>query len=146
MNYREKEVIKMFIPYLSFAGNCEEALKLYKDLFKGEIVYLQRFKDAPDLKISPDYEEKIMHAQLQIGDSVLYLSDTFEGGTLAKGSRVSLNINFDSAEEQRRVYDALKEGGVVEMELAETFWNSIYASVVDRFGIPWSLDYAIEQK
>ncbi|BES65534.1 VOC family protein [Gottschalkiaceae bacterium SANA] len=145
MNYRKKEVINMFIPYLSFAGNCEEALNLYKDLFKGEIAYLQRFKDAPDLGTSPGYEEKIMHAQLQIGDAILYLSDTFEGGTVAEGSRVALNINFDSAEEQKRVYDVLKEGGVVEMELAETFWNSIYASVVDRFGIPWSLDYAKAQ-
>lgn len=132
----------MFIPYLSFAGNCEEALNRYKEVFHGEIVYLQRFKDAPDLNTSPGYEEKIMHAQLQIGDATLYLSDTFEGGTVSEGSRIALNINFDSEEEQKRVYEALQEGGVIEMELAETFWNSIYASVIDKFGIPWSLDYA----
>lgn len=135
----------MFIPYLSFAGNCEDALNRYKEIFHGEIVYLQRFKDAPELKTGPGYGEKIMHAQLQIGDTTLYLSDTFEGGRVSEGSRIALNINFDSAEEQRRVYEALQVDGRVEMELAETFWNSIYASVIDKFGIPWSLDYAMEK-
>jgi PhnB protein len=135
----------MFIPYLSFAGNCEEALNFYKEIFQGEIVYVQRFKDAPDMGGSSEYGEKIMHAQLQIQDTMLYLSDTYEGGMISQGSRIALNINFDSAEEQRRIYDALKEGGVIEMELAETFWNAIFASVIDKFGIPWSLNYAKEE-
>jgi PhnB protein len=136
----------MFIPYLNFAGNCEEALNFYKELFKGEIAYMQRFKDGPaDMGTSPDYGEKIMHAQLSIQDQVLYLSDVFEGQPVAQGSRIALNIHFDSKEEQRRVYEALKEEGIVEMELGQMFWGSIYASVVDRFGIPWGLDYTIEE-
>ncbi len=134
----------MLIPYLNFAGNCEEALNWYKEIFRGEVVYLQRFKDAPEPVASEAYGEKIMHAQLQIYKDMLYLSDTFEGGKIPDGSRVSLNINFDSQEEQKRVYDALIEGGVVEMELGDTFWNSTFASLVDQFGIPWSLDYSKE--
>ena len=133
------------IPYLSFAGNCEEALNRYKEIFHGEVVYLQRFKDAPGMEISPEYQEKIMHAQFQFGGQILYLSDVFEGDPVPDQSRISLNLNFSSKEEQKRVYEELKKGGQIRMPLEETFWNAIYGSVVDEFGIPWGLDFELEE-
>lgn len=133
------------IPYLSFAGNCEQALNRYKEIFRGEIVFLQRFKDAPGMEISPDYQEKIMHAQFKFGDQIIYLSDVFEGEPVPDQSRILLNLNFDTKEEQKRVYDELKKDGQIKMKLEETFWNAIYGSVVDEFGIPWGLDFELEE-
>lgn len=134
------------IPYLSFAGNCEKALNRYKEIFNGEIVYLQRYKDGPDMGVSPEYLDKIMHAQLKIGEVVLYLSDAFERQPVSVESRVSLNLNFKSEKEQKRVYDELKKNGQIQMKLEKTFWNAIYGSVIDEFGISWSLDFELEEE
>ena len=42
--------------------------------------------------------------------------------------------------EARRVFDALAEGGAVQMPLDETFWSLAFGVVVDRFGVPWRIN------
>ena len=127
------------IPYSDFDGNCEEALNRYKEIFNGEVVYLQRFKDGPGMEMSEMDLERTMHAQLKIGDMVLYLSDTFPGTPLAEKSRISLNLGFTDLDEQKRVYDALCQNGTITMPLEEQFWGDVFGAVTDEFGIPWSL-------
>jgi PhnB protein len=61
------------------------------------------------------------------------------------GNNVSLTVVSSDLAEVQRLYDRLKEGGSVEMELQETFWSKAYASVTDRFGIPWQLDLDSEE-
>lgn len=56
------------------------------------------------------------------------------GGKPRKGFDVSLHSG--DVDQARRWFDALKEGGTVVMDVAETFWSLGYGSVVDRFGVP----------
>ena len=37
----------------------------------------------------------------------------------------------------RRAFDALSEGGSVQMPLQKTFWSPAYGMVKDRFGVHW---------
>lgn len=133
-----------FVPYLSFEGNAEEALNFYLDAFRGEIQGIMRFSDMPVEEGAPqipeEYMNKVLHASLLIGDAILYLSDTFPGGTVTKGNNVEINIAPANEEELRRIFDKLAVGGTVIMPVAEMFWGSLFGSLTDKYGVGWSLD------
>jgi len=63
-------------PYLNFDGRCEEALDFYKNAVGATIKMLMRFKESPDQSmITPGSENKVMHAAVQLGDSLVLMSD-----------------------------------------------------------------------
>ena len=49
----------------------------------------------------------------------------------------------DNLDEITSSFNQLKEGGIVGMELQETFWSKCYGSVTDKFGIQWQLIMAM---
>ena len=84
--------------------------------------------------------DRIMHVSLRISDSsVLMGSD--DGGTIGPevtaGDNFSVMINTGSVEETDRIFNALSEGGKVSMPLGNTFWDSYFGMLTDRFGISW---------
>src|ERR1700761_2025743 len=98
-------------PYLFFDGKCEEALDFYKQTLGAEPTMLMRFKNAPDQSmISPGAEEKVMHAQVQIGDTTVLMSD---GRCLGKPNfqGFALTINATSEAEGDKLFGALSAGG-----------------------------------
>ena len=87
------------------------------------------------------FEDKIMHASLKIGDTMLMASDgrcdgqaTFEG--------FSLSITVPDEAEAERVFGALSEGGLVTMPLEKTFWAPKFGMLTDRFGVGWMVSVA----
>ena len=137
-----------FIPYLSFEGNAEEALEFYAEIFNGTISRVMRWNEMPidetTQPIPENYKNKILHSELTIGSNVIYLSDTFPGMKVAYGNSISININPQSEEELRLIFDKLSSGGEVEMPVGEMFWDSVFGSLTDKYGINWSLDYEIK--
>lgn len=59
-------------PYLGFKGNCEEALNFYKEAFDGEILRLGRYGESP-MKTPEEFKDKIMHARLKFGDTLIHV-------------------------------------------------------------------------
>jgi PhnB protein len=132
--------MKTLNPYLSFTGNCEEALHFYKEALGGEIVELHRYDEMPD---SPaELKEKILHAQLTSGNVSFMCSDTFpQYYEVKKGNDVTMMLGFDNEEEQTKAFEALAQGGTITMPLEDTFWNARFGSLVDKYGFSWSLNY-----
>jgi PhnB protein len=124
-------------PYLMFDGRCEEALEFYRRAIGAEIIALLRWKDSPDPRMAmPGAEDKVMHAQLRIGDTTMMASDgRCEGKPDFKGFALSLTA-ADVAEADR-LFAALGEGGQVQMPLSETFFSPRFGMVADRFGVSW---------
>src|SRR5436190_21341430 len=109
-------------PYLFFGGRCEEAIEFYRTALGAEVVMLSRFKESPEPQ--PDlpecFEEKVMHASLRIGGTILMASDgRCEGPPNFDG--FSLSITVPDEDQADRVFAALSEGGLVTMPLAKTF-------------------------
>ena len=77
------------ITYLTFAGNCEEALNFYKEALGAEVLMVSRMGDG-QMEVPENLKEKIMHARLRIGENELYMSDTFDPSSINKGNNVSL--------------------------------------------------------
>lgn len=129
------------VPYLNFPGTCEEAFNFYKTVFGGDFDFIGRFKDMPpDVEVPPGYGEKVMHISLSVDGRPLVMgSDAPEGFGEAfnAGNNVHLSLGPETEAEAKRLYDALREGGTVTMELAPTFWAKQFAMVRDRFGINW---------
>ena len=127
-----------FHPYLFFSGNCAEAFTRYQEIFGGEL-FMMRMADAPGETPPGADPELIIHAALTIGDALLMASDdpTGDGGPK---SGISVSFNSPDADEIKRVFDALAEGGSVTQPVTETFFSPAFGMCVDRFGIPWMLN------
>ena len=136
--------------YLNFPGNTEEAFKFYKKVFKGEFTGagLKRFGDIElpaDLPPLSDADKKlIIHAELTIlGGHVLMATDAPEsmGFKMVHGNNMHINLEPGSREETRRLFDALSEGGVISMPLADMFFGAYFGEFTDKYGINWMLTF-----
>ena len=126
-------------PYLFFDGRCEEAIEFYKTALGAEVGMLMRFKESPETSMTPPgMEEKVMHAALKIGDSVVMASDGRCTGA-PKFEGVSLSLSPPDEESAERIFAALSEGGEVQMPLARTFFAARFGMVADRFGVSWMI-------
>jgi PhnB protein len=126
-------------PYLFFNGRCDEAIEFYKKALGAEPVMLMRFKQAPDQSIVPSGSgEKIMHARLKIGDSVVFLSDGMCAGQQSFDG-FSLSVTVADEAEAERKFNALADGGQVRMPLDKTFFSPKFGAVADKFGVGWMI-------
>jgi len=82
-----------FVPYPSFEGRIEEALKFYQTTLGGEISPIMRFGDMPTPQLPASTKDYVMHAELKVGDLLLYVSDS--PWSVACGDQVSLMIQCD---------------------------------------------------
>jgi PhnB protein len=124
--------------YLDFGDRCEEALEFYKKSVGAKVTMMMRMKESPDpaMKAPPGREEKIMHASFTVGETELMASDAM-GQASAGFKGVSLALSAASDAETKRLFDALGEGGSVQMPLTKTFWTSSFGMVQDKFGVSW---------
>jgi PhnB protein len=125
-------------PYLFFGGRCEEAIEFYGKALGAEVVMLARFNEAPEPQpgLPECFENKVMHATLRVGDTMLLASDgRCEGPQNFEG--FSLSITVPDEAEADRVFAALSEGGLVTMALEKTFWAPKFGMLQDKFGVGW---------
>jgi PhnB protein len=127
-------------PYLFFDGRAEEAVNFYQRALGAKVEMLVRFSESPDPPppgmVPPGSENKVMHMSFRIGDSVVMGSDgSCTGETSFKGFSLSLTVADEK--EANRVFDALADGGQVQMPLGKTFFSACFGMVADRFGVGW---------
>ena len=133
------------ITYLTFAGNCEEAMNFYKEALGAEILLFSRMGDSP-MEIPENLKGKIMHARMQIGENELYMSDTFDPSSLNQGNNVSLSIQTDDTIQLEKLFNSLSEGGKVTMPLADAFWGARFGMFIDKFGIHWMFNCELKKE
>jgi PhnB protein len=129
--------------YINFGGNCREAVLFYAEVFGTAPPQFMTFADGDITGAPPLSEEQkslIMHTDLTIAGTRIMFSDTFPGMPLVVGNNISLTYISKDMAEQRRLFDVLKVGGRVEMEMGKTFWSPQFGSLVDKFGIAWQFD------
>ena len=129
--------------YITFGGQCEEALEFYKKSVGAEVSGLMRWKESPeaDMKGPPGWEDKVMNAAFRIGETQL-MADDGMGDTTAEFRGMTLAIEVADDAEAERVFRALGEGGNVTMPIMKTFWTSSFGMLTDKFGVPWMVNVA----
>jgi PhnB protein len=141
--------------YLNFESETEEAFNFYKSIFGTEFEGggIMRFSDIPPSDDAPAIPETdrnlVMHVSLPIlGGHMLMGTDAPEsmGFKLNKGNNVYINLQPDTRNETRRLFDALSKGGKVEQELQVMFWGDYYGSCTDKFGVKWMFNCTEKDK
>jgi PhnB protein len=129
------------VVYLGFDGTCEAAFKFYEKALRGKILMMVRIKDAPpDVPRTPESEDRIMHARLQVGDRLLMGGDAPTHVPFSPPHGFCANIMVDDPAEADRIFTELAVGGKVMMPMGETFWARRFGMLVDQFGTPWMVN------
>jgi len=128
-------------PYLSFNGQCEAAFKFYERCFGGRIQCLMTYESRPaaEYPAPAEWRKKILHASLMVGDQVLMGADA-PPDRYQKPQGFAVTLGLRDQAEAERIFSALAEKGTVGMALQETFWAIRFGVLVDRFGIPWTIN------
>jgi PhnB protein len=123
--------------YIFFDGNCADAMRFYHRTLGGELQKMMTYEESPDPRqCPPGSAGRIMHACLVLDGRMLMASDSPAGMHKPMGG-FALALNYPTADEARRIFDQLAEGGSVMMPMARTFWTEAFGMVTDRFGTPW---------
>ena len=130
--------MKTLNPYLSFNGQCQDALDFYCNAFNGKVVMRQTFGQAPNAikGVNPAH---IMHAEFKAQGIYFMASDGLSHEAATQNS-VVLNINFSDVDEQTACFEKLATNGVILMPLERTFWGANFGKVQDQFGVQWMLN------
>lgn len=127
------------IAYLSFNGNCEEAMRFYERALGGKLETVVRNASTPWADQLPESEKQlVVHARLALEDNgFLYAGDCPSSMPYEGIKGVSLTLNYDTTEQAQRIFAALSEDGTVTMAMQPAFWAKSWGMLVDRFGTPW---------
>jgi PhnB protein len=126
-------------PYLNFDGTCAEAFRFYEKELGGKVTFTMPYSQAPpNSNIPPDMADRILHAEIQIGDNKILASDTPPGRAQPMRSAY-LCLSVDSTPEAERIFSALTNQGEVLQAMEETFFAHRFGSVRDRYGVLWMI-------
>lgn len=123
-------------PYLFLDGRTRDAVDFYQQALGAELSSLQTFGDRA---ATPAVRDRVMHAELKLGNALLFLSDGVRDAAKPTFSSVSLALNFDTAAHLKSAFSGLSTNGVVIEAVFNPPWGGSFGIVTDRFGVQWML-------
>jgi PhnB protein len=133
--------------YLSFDGNCAEAMRFYQKSIGGVIESMITNAETPMCdQLPPGTGDRIMHARLRLDGGVLMACDSMHGQPYEGMKGISMTLTYATPAEAAPVFDKLAEGGKVTMPMAKTFWAESFGMLIDRFGTTWLINGGMLQQ
>ncbi|MFS4468981.1 VOC family protein [Maribacter sp. 2210JD10-5] len=127
--------------YLSFNGNCQEALNFYGKLFNADIKNRQTYEDKK-IDVPSSYRNKLQHAELQGKGIHIMAYDVAPDTPLNSGNQIQMSIDADSVEKGESFFEELSKGGQVHHDFREREWG-YFGRCTDRYGIGWMVNSKI---
>ena len=125
--------------YLNYGGNCRQAFEFYQKHLGGKITMITTHGEQPQReKVPPDWKDAVLHARIELGDTVLLGAD-IPPDRFQPMRSAYLTLIVDDDDEAERIYRLLIEGGQIFMPMEETFFAHRFAMLRDRFGASWML-------
>jgi len=115
----------------------KKAIEFYKTAFGAKLLSVMNGPDG----------QSVMHAELKIGDTKIYLGDEnpdmgARSPQALGGSPVSLNIYTEDCDAMFK--KAIAAGATVKMPLDNMFWGDRYGKLTDPFGHEWGIATHVE--
>ncbi len=122
-------------PFLMFEGRAEEALNFYVSLLpNSKVISVDRYGAG-----QPGPQGSVMKAVFSVAGQEVMCTDTFVKHGFTFTPSFSFFVTCESEDQQRRLFEALSEGGVL-MPLGNYGFSRQFAWVNDRFGVSWQLN------
>lgn len=122
--------------YLNYRGTCEQAFAFYEQHLGGRITGMVRHGDQPNPHIPADWKDKVLHARIEIGSTVVMGADIPNSEPMRSAY---LSLTVDTEADAERLYALLIDGGEVFMKMEKTPFANRFAMFRDRFGTSWML-------
>lgn len=132
--------------YLTFNGNCREAMQFYKECLGGQL-HFQTIGESPlSDKMPQQMKESILHSTLSKKSFILMGSDMVSNEGLVRGNAVSLMLDCSNETEIKTCYEKLSAGGIQNHPLEISFWGALFGGLTDKFGNHWLLHFDKQKK
>lgn len=129
--------------HFSFNGDCRQAFEFYAKVLGGKVAAMMPYAGTPAEQYAPGGNtELIMHAFMEVANTSFMGADSGDRYEEMAGAHVSLN--YDDVDQARQVFNALSDGGTVQMPFEKTFWAKGFGMVRDRFGTQWMVNVSEE--
>ena len=125
-------------PYLTFKGNCKEAMSFYKEVLGGELTLMTAGESPVASQMPAQFHDQVLHSALKNDDLEIMGTDMVPG-QFTEGNTVHLCLVCKSEKEIRSLFEKLSAGGKVNQPLNEMFFGLI-GDVTDKFGKHWLLE------
>jgi PhnB protein len=128
------------MPYLSFRGNCEEALNFYGKILDGRIEIVSRY-DNPAMNAPEAYKNKILHASFKFGSYTMFASDVMPAKQdESLPGNIAISLGLRDEKQAAEIFDRLSDGGKIHIPFKKQFWGDWHGNFIDRFGIRWMVN------
>ena len=125
-------------PYLTFNGNCRDAMTYYKECLGGELTLMPVGESPVASQVPPHLKDAILHSTLKTASFEIMATD-MTPETFVRGNDMQLCLGCKSEEELHLLFDKLAAGGKVMQPLHQMFFGLI-GVVMDKFGKRWILE------
>jgi PhnB protein len=141
-----ENIIMVVDNFIYFNGNCREAVEFYAEVFGLDKPQFMICGDAPG---NPDFvgtdrdRERglIMYAGLKIKGSTVMFADAPNNRKVTIGDNVCLVVSCETIEETAEIFNKLKMGGEIHIDLQEVFFSKCMGSLTDTYGLHWFVVY-----
>lgn len=125
-------------PYLTFKGNCREAMSFYKDCIGGELTLMVVGETPVAQQMPPEMKNNILHSSLKTDDLEIMATD-MQPESFNEGNAMHLCLICKTEEELKAMWDKLSAGGKINQAVHEMFFGLI-GTFTDKFGKRWILE------
>ncbi|WP_310831045.1 VOC family protein [Paenibacillus pedocola] len=129
-------------PFILLEGTAREAVSFYQESLDAKLLFMQTVGEGPqnpEAPMSDEEKARIAHSVLKIGETTMFMADLEPGQTRQTGNGLNLCISTDTAEASEQLYNTLKEGGQVDIELGPAYFSPAYGMVTDKFGVTFQI-------
>lgn len=127
--------------YLTFNGNCREAMTFYKECLGGDLSFQTVGESPLSDMMPPKMKKSILHATLKKGALVLQGSDMTPQSGLVKGNNVSLSLSCRSEEEIITIFAKLSANNKTDHSVEHAFGGAMFGDLTDKYGNIWLLSF-----
>lgn len=128
-------------PYITLEGKTKEAIHFYEQAIGAKVVSIVTYGDMPDMPdtFNDDLKSLVANAKVQIGESELMFSDNPSGSPIESGQKVTICITTNEVEQSKRIFEALQQGGQVNLPFKEEPFSPGFGDVTDKFGVTFQV-------
>jgi PhnB protein len=133
-------------PYITLEGRTKEAIQFYQQSIGAEILSIATYGDMPNMPstFTDELKSLVAHAKLKVGEAELMLSDSPDGGSPGTGKQVTICITTNDVDHSKRIYEALRQGGQVNIPFKEEPFSPGFGDVTDKFGVTFQIYTELE--